>query len=242
MPNHLADELSPYLLQHAGNPVDWRPWGAEALIGPAEKRNRSSYRSATPSCHWCHVMAHDSFRRSRNRPAAQRTLRQHQGRSRGAARSGSDLHGGRADDDRPGRLADVGVPDAGGRAVFRRHVLAAPGPRRHAGLRPGVAGRSRRLAAVAARSCSCRPAGSRRCCARTKIVGCVKRTGQIRQPRLVRFTHPTISRNHNARPRRPCGKRSIPSRAALGPRRSSPSRWPCDGCWDAGAGRATANC
>ena len=61
MPNRLAQETSPYLLQHADNPVDWYPWGEEALT--------SAYRQDKPillsigysSCHWCHVMAHESF-------------------------------------------------------------------------------------------------------------------------------------------------------------------------------------
>src|SRR6185437_11717570 len=57
----LADSTSPYLLAHAGNPVDWWPWGAEAF---AEARRRDvpvfvSVGYAT--CHWCHVMARESF-------------------------------------------------------------------------------------------------------------------------------------------------------------------------------------
>ena len=61
MPNRLAGETSPYLQQHAQNPVDWYPWGEEAL--------EESKRSGKPillsvgysACHWCHVMAHESF-------------------------------------------------------------------------------------------------------------------------------------------------------------------------------------
>ena len=61
MPNHLAGELSPYLLQHAGNPVDWRPWGAEALE-LAKREGKPIFLSiGYASCHWCHVMAHESF-------------------------------------------------------------------------------------------------------------------------------------------------------------------------------------
>jgi len=59
--NHLVNETSPYLLQHAGNPVDWHPWGDEAL-----KKARSDDKPILVSigyaaCHWCHVMAHESF-------------------------------------------------------------------------------------------------------------------------------------------------------------------------------------
>jgi len=61
MANHLAGETSPYLLQHADNPVDWRPWGAEALR-LAEATGRPILLSiGYAACHWCHVMAHESF-------------------------------------------------------------------------------------------------------------------------------------------------------------------------------------
>ena len=59
--NHLAGQTSPYLLQHAGNPVDWHPWGAEALA-LAKRENKPILLSVGYSaCHWCHVMAHESF-------------------------------------------------------------------------------------------------------------------------------------------------------------------------------------
>ncbi|MEU1675532.1 thioredoxin domain-containing protein [Streptomyces roseifaciens] len=61
MPNRLAHETSPYLLQHAGNPVDWWPWSAEAFA-EARRRNVPVLLSVGySSCHWCHVMAHESF-------------------------------------------------------------------------------------------------------------------------------------------------------------------------------------
>lgn len=61
MPNRLAQETSPYLQQHAGNPVDWYPWGDEALAA-ARAQNRPILLSIGYSaCHWCHVMAHESF-------------------------------------------------------------------------------------------------------------------------------------------------------------------------------------
>src|SRR5271170_2398737 len=59
--NRLAQETSPYLLQHAENPVDWYPWGEEALAR-ARRENRPLLVSVGYSaCHWCHVMAHESF-------------------------------------------------------------------------------------------------------------------------------------------------------------------------------------
>ncbi len=61
MPNRLAAEHSPYLLQHAGNPVDWHPWGEDAFER-ARRENKVIFLSIGYStCHWCHVMAHESF-------------------------------------------------------------------------------------------------------------------------------------------------------------------------------------
>jgi uncharacterized protein YyaL (SSP411 family) len=60
-PNHLEAASSPYLLQHAENPVDWHEWGPEALA-LAERLDRPLFISiGYASCHWCHVMAHESF-------------------------------------------------------------------------------------------------------------------------------------------------------------------------------------
>jgi uncharacterized protein len=59
--NRLAGETSPYLLQHRHNPVDWWPWGSEALA-EARKSNKPILLSVGyAACHWCHVMAHESF-------------------------------------------------------------------------------------------------------------------------------------------------------------------------------------
>jgi uncharacterized protein YyaL (SSP411 family) len=61
MGNRLAQEKSPYLLQHADNPVDWFPWGEEAFA-KARQENKPIFLSIGYStCHWCHVMAHESF-------------------------------------------------------------------------------------------------------------------------------------------------------------------------------------
>jgi uncharacterized protein YyaL (SSP411 family) len=61
MPNRLAQSTSPYLLQHQNNPVDWFPWGAEAFE-KAVKENKPIFLSiGYSSCHWCHVMEHESF-------------------------------------------------------------------------------------------------------------------------------------------------------------------------------------
>ncbi len=59
--NRLADEASPYLRQHADNPVDWYPWGDEAFAAAAERDVPILLSIGYSACHWCHVMAHESF-------------------------------------------------------------------------------------------------------------------------------------------------------------------------------------
>jgi len=61
MSNHLARETSPYLRQHADNPVDWHPWGEEALRLAREQNMPILLSVGYSACHWCHVMAHESF-------------------------------------------------------------------------------------------------------------------------------------------------------------------------------------
>jgi len=59
--NRLADESSPYLLQHADNPVDWLPWGDQARARAREQEKPILLSIGYAACHWCHVMAHESF-------------------------------------------------------------------------------------------------------------------------------------------------------------------------------------
>ena len=59
--NALQYEKSPYLLQHAANPVDWRPWGEEAFAAAAREDKPIFLSIGYSTCHWCHVMAHESF-------------------------------------------------------------------------------------------------------------------------------------------------------------------------------------
>ena len=94
--NRLAKETSPYLLQHAHNPVDWYPWGEEALAKAKAEKKLIFLSIGYSSCHWCHVMERESFHGRGDRGAAQQALRLHQGRSRGAARHRRDLHDGAA--------------------------------------------------------------------------------------------------------------------------------------------------
>ncbi|MEM1063223.1 MAG: thioredoxin domain-containing protein, partial [Planctomycetota bacterium] len=60
-PNRLADETSPYLLQHRFNPVDWYPWGEEALAKARDTDTPIFLSIGYSACHWCHVMERESF-------------------------------------------------------------------------------------------------------------------------------------------------------------------------------------
>ena len=123
--NRLARERSPYLLQHANNPVDWYPWGDEAFAKARAEDKPIFLSIGYSTCHWCHVMEHESFENDAVAARAQRALRVDQGRSRGAAGRRSRLHDVRAGDDRIRRLADERLADAGPEAVLRRHLLSA---------------------------------------------------------------------------------------------------------------------
>ena len=104
--NRLADATSPYLLQHADNPVDWWPWGAEAF---AEARRRDVPVLLSVGLRRLPLVPRDGARVLRGRRdggVPERALRLRQGRPRGAARRRRRLHGRDPGDDRPGRLAD----------------------------------------------------------------------------------------------------------------------------------------
>jgi uncharacterized protein len=74
MPNRLLKEKSPYLLQHANNPVDWYPWGPEAFES-ARRQNKPIFLSVGyATCHWCHVMERESFEDSEAAAALNRTF------------------------------------------------------------------------------------------------------------------------------------------------------------------------
>src|SRR6478735_4699434 len=60
-PNRLAGETSPYLLQHAHNPVEWYPWGPEALARAKARDSPIFLSIGYAACHWCHVMERESF-------------------------------------------------------------------------------------------------------------------------------------------------------------------------------------
>jgi uncharacterized protein len=73
MPNRLAHETSPYLLQHRDNPVDWYPWGEEAIEKSRREQKPIFLSIGYSACHWCHVMEHESF----ESPAIAAVLNEH---------------------------------------------------------------------------------------------------------------------------------------------------------------------
>ena len=82
--NRLAAATSPYLLQHQHNPVDWREWGPEALDEAKQLEKPILLSVGYAACHWCHVMAHESFEDE----ATARVMNGCSSTSRSTARSG----------------------------------------------------------------------------------------------------------------------------------------------------------
>ncbi len=159
--NRLASEKSPYLLQHAHNPVDWYPWGTEAF--EKARRRGQAHLPLHRLLHLPLVPRHGArvLRKRGSGRDPQRVLRPDQGGPRGAARRRSHLHAHRAGHHRRRRLAHVGLADARPRAVLRRHLLPAgdsrygrPGFRQHAPSRSPRPGRARPR-----EDCGLRPAG-----------------------------------------------------------------------------------
>ncbi len=146
MPNRLQHETSPYLLQHADNPVNWYPWGDEAFEAAKEQDKPILLSIGYSACHWCHVMEHESFEDAdtaafmnehfisikvdrEERPDVddiymQATLLFNRGRR---------------------RLADDRLPDAGRAPLPRRDVLPEGAALRHAELPAGHGGGDRDL-------------------------------------------------------------------------------------------------
>ncbi len=144
--NLLRRETSPYLLQHADNPVHWRPWGAAALAEAA------AGRQADPALHRLRrlplVPRHGAriLRRHRHGRADEQPVRQHQGGPRGTARHRPPLHVRPARHGRAGRLAPHHVPCPGRHALLGRHLFPARAALGPPLLPPGAARRRRRLA------------------------------------------------------------------------------------------------
>lgn len=148
--NRLALEKSPYLLQHAANPVDWFPWGAEAFAKAAAENKPIFLSVGYSTCHWCHVMERESFECEETgallnrhfvsvkvdreeRPDVDKLYMTFIQVSLSLLIEVSDgqVYGG---DVGERGLADERVPDAGRGAHHRRHLLPARGPLRQTRL------------------------------------------------------------------------------------------------------------
>ncbi len=144
MPNALAEETSPYLRQHAENPVDWLPWGPQALDRAARARRAAARLDRLLGLS---LVPRDGARVLRGRGDGigdERGLRMRQGRSRGASGRRRALHGGGTGDDRTRRLAAERLPHPRAAPVLRRHLLSPGRPR------PGMPSWTQVLQAIAA--------------------------------------------------------------------------------------------
>ena len=220
VPNRLRHAMSPYLQQHADNPVDWWPWGEEAF-DEARRRDvpvmltRRVRRVPLVPRHGPRVVQGPGRRR-----ADERGFRQREGRPRGAPRRRRRLHGGHAGVDRSGRLAHDGVPDPRRPSVLRRHLLPAGAPARPAVVR-AAAGSGRKRVAGPARRRARGGAGDQRAARRGPAPG---RPTPREEERPYRRT-----RRSTVRPRA-CPASSTPSTGASGVPRSSRRRWSSSSC------------
>ena len=121
--NRLIFESSPYLLQHARNPIDWRAWNEEALE-LANIEDKPIFLSiGYTTCHWCHVMERESF----EDPEVAQLLNEHymyQGRPGREARSRQCIYVGHSNDDRSGWLAHDHHHVSSKSSLFCRHVFS----------------------------------------------------------------------------------------------------------------------
>ena len=222
--NRLADETSPYLLQHAGNPVDWYPWGEEALRPRAE---RGQADPALDRLRRLPLVPRDGARVVRGRSdgaADERAVRERQGRPRGAPRRRRGLHGGGRCAHRPGRLADDRLPHA--RRASRSSAARTTRPSRGTACR---------------RSASCWSRSPRRTAERREDVA--QNAAALVERRLRRARRLAVARAADGGARRRRGRRrSRRSRrapgAASGARRSSRRRRRSSCCCARGRARA----
>ena len=215
MSNRLASATSPYLLQHADNPVDWWEWGPEPFEEARRRDVPVLLSVGYAACHWCHVMAHESFEDEATAALPERALRQHQGRPRGTARRRRGLHAGDHRDDRARRLADdraCSTTTAG---------RSSPAPTSPTGRGTG--------SPPSGRCC-----GARRGVARAQRRGAAGRRAAARAPAPAAGGGRGADRAGDAR-RAPstCWRASsTPCAAGSGARRSSRRRW----CWSSCSG------
>ncbi len=236
MANHLASESSPYLLQHAGNPVDWYPWGPEAL-GKARAEDKPIFLSIGYSaCHWCHVMERESFEDE----STAAFLNEHFVSIKVDREERPDLDavymGAVQALTGQGRLAPERVAHAGRRPVLRGNLLPSRLRARAALIPAGPGGHRPSLDHAAGR-----PRPDRRHRARTP--GRRPRSGPSRDrrrpaaaaapPRLTWARRPALQAGRDSWTQRPANftARSIGHRRLGRTPPSSRSRWCSSTCW-----------
>ena len=167
--NRLATETSPYLLQHAHNPVDWYPWGPEAVERAKADDKPILLSIGYAACHWCHVMERESFEDEDTAAL----MNEHFVAIKVDREERPDLDAIYMDAAQAmtgqRRLADDSVPDAGRQTVLRRHVLPA-GAAARAAVVPAGADRDRPGMDRTARRG--RDAGRRRSPSTSRASGC----------------------------------------------------------------------
>ena len=135
--NRLADSLSPYLLQHKDNPVDWFPWGEEALERSRQTDRPIFLSVGYAACHWCHVMEHESFENE----SIAAYLNENFVSIKVDREERPDIDqiymNAVQVDDGPRRLADECLSESRSEAVLCRDLLAADAEIRHARFRTG---------------------------------------------------------------------------------------------------------
>ena len=210
MANRLAQETSPYLLQHRDNPVDWYPWGPEALARAREEDRPILLSVGYSACHWCHVMERESF----EDPETAAYMNEHFVNVKVDREERPDvdalymeavqaMSGQR-------RLADDGLPRPRRGAVLRRHLLPARRGPRHAELPDGDGGGGRGVCGQAR--------GAARARRRRRAPGSARSGSSSPRPR------PRTSASWKRRSRR-FAPAPTPSRAAsAAPRSSRPPR------------------
>ena len=139
MPNRLGGETSPYLLQHKDNPVEWYPWGPEAMAAAALLDKPILLSVGYSACHWCHVMERESFEDPQIAALMNQLFVNIKVDREERPDVDSVYMAAVAGDDRPRGLADDGFPDAGGSAILRWDVLSTGGPGRNAVVPAGAA-------------------------------------------------------------------------------------------------------
>ena len=246
--NRLAGETSPYLLQHADNPVDWYPWGDEAFAARATEDRPILLSIGYSACHWCHVMEHESFEDEETARADERALREREGRPRGAARPRRRLHGRRRRADGQGGwpmtvfLTPAGEPFLGGTYFppdprhglpsFRQVLNAVSDVYRE--RRDDVADQARALTAAIARSAELEPS-------REPLTDAVfSSAARALRETSTRCTAAGAGRR-SSRPRRrssSCSAGTTTTRAGWSRRLST--RWPREACTTSSAAASTA--